>query len=116
MVIKHGYDEFFVHNSESCIGSYGPCNPSRTPKLLAITQENDHKTRNRQLFRHTSQTCIRPYGCCKLPWNPKTMVNNSWKRPQKAKRRIFIIPLKYVNRLGTLKLRAITHANGQKTL
>ena len=34
---------------------------------------------------------------------------------KKQKRRIFIIPLKYVNRLGTPKLWAIAHENSDKT-
>src|SRR4051812_31509916 len=100
MAMKRGYDESFVHDSETCIRYYGPCNPSRTPKPWAITQENDHKTRKRQLFGHSSQTCIRPYGCCKSPWNPKQWSISHGNDHKKQKRRIFIIPIKYVNRLG----------------
>jgi hypothetical protein len=110
MVIKHGYDEFFVHNSESCIGSYGPCNPSRTPKLWAITQENDNFLVIPR--KHVSGLTV----IVNRPGTPKLWSITHGNDHKKQKRRIFIIPLKYVNRLGTLILWEITHANGQKTL
>src|SRR4051812_22410552 len=106
---------FLFITLNTCIGSYGPCNPPRTLKLCAITHENDHRTRKRQLFGHTTQTCIRPYGWCKSPWNTKIWSITHGNDHKSKKDDIFIIPLKYVNCLGTLILWAITHAYGQKT-
>ena len=111
MVIKHGYDEFFVHNSESCIGSYGPCNPSRTPKLWAITQENDnflvipHKhvsgltvivnspgtpklwsiTHGNDHKKEKKKNFHHSSQICKSPWNPNTVGDYSCKRSENTK-------------------------------
>src|SRR4051812_27775174 len=107
MAIKHGYDEFFVHNSETCIGTYGPCNPPITTKPWEITHENDHKTRKRQLLviplKYVSglTVVVNHPGTSKL-WSITHGIYHKSKKDD-----IFIIPLKYVNRLGTLILWSI---------
>ena len=67
----------FGHNSQTCIGYYGPLNRPVTLKLWAIAYENCQKLRNRLVFRHASQTCIGSYGPCKSPRNPITVGNIS---------------------------------------
>ena len=46
-------------------GSIGLGNRPRSPKLWAITHENNPKTRKRQVFSHDSHTCLRSKMPCK---------------------------------------------------
>src|SRR3954471_7004925 len=80
---------FLFITLNTCIGSYGPCNPPRTQKPCAITHENNHRTRKQQLFGHTTQTCIRPYGWCKSSWNTKIWSITHGNDHKKQKRRHF---------------------------
>src|SRR4051812_49838354 len=75
--IKRENYKFLVMPLKHVSAHTGHVNRAKIPKLKPIAKENNHKTRNRQVFGHASQTCIGSYGTCKSPRNLKIVGNNS---------------------------------------
>src|SRR5215216_5554080 len=72
--IKHENDEFLVISLKHVSGVKVVVNRHGTPKLWAIANENDHKTRKLRVFSHIYQKFNGSYRPCKSNSNPKTMV------------------------------------------
>src|SRR3954468_7260668 len=68
MAIKHENKKVFVHTLKHVSGLKVILNRAGTPKLWAITHENNHQMQNQRVFGYNRQTC---------PWNPKNVRNSS---------------------------------------
>ena len=55
---KRENDKFSAMTRKPISGPMGLGNHPRSPKLWAITNENNPKTRKRQVFSYDSQTCL----------------------------------------------------------
>ena len=85
MALKRENDEFSALTLKPVSGPIYLGNRPKTPKLWAITHENDLKTRKRQVIVHDSKTCIGSNMSWESHQNPKTMGYSSLKRPSNAK-------------------------------
>src|SRR3954470_10036417 len=87
----------FGNNSQTCIGSDGPCKSPGTPKLWTIAHKNGHRTRKQRVLgdalKHISGLTI----VVNLPLTPKLWAITHEKTIKRKNIDFLVISLKHVS-------------------